>query len=78
MLKIEQIVNGVLIAECRVRNMAVSSRGGNIYDVTYQTTERHSTHPNESLKFSVIHRYDDGMEKLIAKVYSRATSLLKQ
>lgn len=76
MLKIEQMVNGVLIAECRVRNTTVSSRGGTVYDVDYRTTIRHSTHPNESINFSVIHRYDDGMEKLIARVYSRATSLL--
>jgi hypothetical protein len=78
MLKIEQIVNGVLIAECRVHNTAVLSRGGIVYDVVYQTTIGHLTHPDKTIKFSMSHRYADGVEKLISKVYSRAAMLLSK
>ncbi|MBI2044658.1 hypothetical protein HYT23_01230 [Candidatus Pacearchaeota archaeon] len=65
MLSIEVRVNRDLIGHAYIANKKVSMANGAAYSVTYYTPNN----KNKILEFEVVHKPEEGVEKLILLVY---------
>jgi hypothetical protein len=76
MLTLEQKVNGILIAVCKIKRMSSVNAVKNEYTVVYLTTEHHKEFPKREVSFNLNHNYSEGMEVLIKKVYEQLPNYL--
>ena len=73
MLSIEVRVNRDLIGHAYIKNTQTERRNKIVYEVTYYKPSK-----EEIMKFEVLHKPDEGVEKLIFLVYGEVVKRLDE